>query len=142
MPSDLRILVVDDDVLVRRAVVRGLARSASVVGAATTDEALALLRAGERFDLVLLDLSMASVPSFLDEIDGVDPAQREHVYLHTGAYLSPRDVRSELVGGRVLEKPASFDAILELARALRDQPSSPADPALTRTDCASRAAAE
>ncbi len=56
--GERRVLVVDDDALVARAVARSLGKRYVVTTAASAAEALAHIEGGERFDAVLCDLMM------------------------------------------------------------------------------------
>ena len=56
--GERRVLVVDDDALVARAVARSLGKADVVTTAASAAEALAHIEGGERFDAVLCDLMM------------------------------------------------------------------------------------
>jgi signal transduction histidine kinase len=57
--SGLRILVVDDEPLVRRSILRILSSSGYIpVGAESGDDAMSVLRDGQQFDLVILDMLM------------------------------------------------------------------------------------
>jgi CheY-like chemotaxis protein len=51
----MRVLLVDDDEPLRRSMARVLSRDAIVIGVATAAEVLALIAAGERFDVLVCD---------------------------------------------------------------------------------------
>jgi CheY-like chemotaxis protein len=118
----LRVLVVEDDELLRRALVRGLDGDAEVRDAGDAERAFAELTGGARFDIILLDLSVTDAVAFVARVEQIAAGQQHRVVLFTGVLagdLAP-DVRAS-VGDRVLEKPASLALILETARALRER---------------------
>ena len=53
-----RILIVDDEELIVRSIVRTLGGAHNVIGVTAAREALALLQAGDRFDVILCDIMM------------------------------------------------------------------------------------
>jgi CheY-like chemotaxis protein len=53
-----RVLVVDDEAMIRRSITRSLSHQHDVTTAASGREALELLVGGERFDLIVCDLMM------------------------------------------------------------------------------------
>jgi len=107
-----RILVVDDEPLVAKVVSRSLASDHEVIGLERSAEALALVRGGERFDVILCDLMMP-------EMSGIDfyralceyaPEQASAVVFLTGGAFTPRARRFlDEVPNRWLEKP--FDPV-------------------------------
>lgn len=116
----LRVLVVEDDELLRRALVRGLDGDAEVRDAGDAERAFAVLDGGARFDVILLDLSVTDTVAFVARVAQIAFGQQDRIVLFTGVLardLAP-DVHAS-VGGRVLEKPASLAMILDTARALR-----------------------
>ena len=69
-----RILAVDDEEGIRRAIVFALRKIATVTTASNGAEAMALMKGGERFDCVVLDLDMpkasgAEVVSWMKSVD-------------------------------------------------------------------------
>jgi CheY-like chemotaxis protein len=87
------ILVADDEPLITNLVSRALTRDHEVVCVADGDEALRLLAEGERFDLVLLDLSMRRVGgvAVYQELAARAPAQAERVMFLTGGATTETD---------------------------------------------------
>ncbi len=113
-----RILVVDDDVLVRR-VTSSVLREAGyeVLEAKGGDEAIVAQANGDAFDLVVLDMAMPELTGdqVLETMRSKDP--RVRVLIFTG--LS--DVRVEkLRGVAVLQKPAGINALLQAVRGAID----------------------
>lgn len=59
-----RVLVIDDDPLVRRVISRLLQEDHTVITASSGSNALALIRAGERFDAILCDMMMPDMDGY------------------------------------------------------------------------------
>jgi PAS domain S-box-containing protein len=103
-----RILVIDDEPLVRRAIARSLEREHDVVTVETAAEALARIEGGEAFDLILCDLMMP-------EMTGMEMAARlrrslpalaaRMVFLSGGAFTAEAAEFLRSVGSRYVEKP-------------------------------------
>ena len=106
-----RVLVVDDEPLVRKAVDRVLSSRHGVTLAASAPEALALLDAGERFDVVLCDLMMPGMSGMELHRAVVakhpDVANR-FVFLTGGAFTPEAQSYLEGTGAARVSKP--FDA--------------------------------
>ena len=129
-----RVLVIDDEPLVARSVARILSRSHEVTTLTSSREALRLIEAGERWDLVICDLMMP-------ELTGMELARRLEavapdltprlIFLTGGAYTS--DAQAFLEAGHpYLEKPidpaalrARADALVRAARAAQAGPAMP-----------------
>lgn len=114
----LRVLLVEDDPGVRAALRRSLGRTQEVTEAPSSREAIALLDAGESFDLVLTDLLMAdgSGPELHAWLLDHRPELAPRVAFMTGATLS-REARefAARAGRPLLEKPlteADLNALL------------------------------
>ena len=117
--SHLRVLIVDDEMLIRWALGQTLgARGCEVTEAATAREALSAVRAGD-FDVVVSDYRLPDTThlELLREIRALSPAT--HIFMMT-AIGTPEmvDEAMELGVCRVLEKPIDLDvaarAILSL----------------------------
>lgn len=121
-PGRARVLVVDDEPMVGRAISRGL-RDHDVTVVTSGTDALALLQRGERFDAVLCDVMMPSMPGFdlHDHVRVLAPDQADRMVFMTGGATTPR--AREFVASRgdtVLQKPLSMDVVREtVARLLR-----------------------
>jgi signal transduction histidine kinase/ActR/RegA family two-component response regulator len=115
-----RLLVIDDEPMLLRAISGALHEAHDVVVARGGNEGLGILEGDRAFDLIVCDLQM---PGF----DGVAvfeavaqrmPAQLESLVFMTGGAVTPRVQaflgRREL---RVLDKPIDLDALSRLARA-------------------------
>ncbi len=118
-----RVLVVDDEPLVRRSLHRLLAsRGHEVVEAASAAEALALLE-GRTFDVVLCDLMMPEMTGF--ELHAVLSETRPEVanrmvFVSGGAVTEQARAFVEHPGRRVLEKPFDVALVLEAVAAALD----------------------
>jgi CheY-like chemotaxis protein/anti-sigma regulatory factor (Ser/Thr protein kinase) len=103
-----RILVVDDEPLVAKVVSRSLAANHEVIGLERSTEALALVRGGERFDVILCDLMMPEMSGidFYKALYEFAPEQAGVVVFLTGGAFTPRARRFlDEVPNRWLEKP-------------------------------------
>ncbi|MBP9205546.1 MAG: response regulator [Kofleriaceae bacterium] len=115
-----RVLVVDDEDLVRTVVVRALERAGHEVTVATDGkEGLARLRAeGGRFDLVLLDMAMPrmSGPEMFRAARALYPELR---VLLTSGYASSQEAQAVLAAGAIglLDKPFAPAHLVELVGA-------------------------
>lgn len=102
-----RILVIDDNVMIHRLMLRLLGRD-EVVARDSARDALALLRAGERFDVILCDLNMPEMSGleFHRELISMDPELASRTLFLTGG---PLDEASALfvqeLPERILQKP-------------------------------------
>jgi PAS domain S-box-containing protein len=114
-----RILVIDDDLLVSRAIERMLARRHSVQVASSAREAMDALTADPSFDLVLCDVMMPDVSGMelFDRISERWPELTPRVAFLTGATFTPR-VREFLatVSNPRLTKPIDAAALNEFVQ--------------------------
>lgn len=118
-----RVLVVDDEPMLGRAIRRGL-REHDVIVVTSGSDALELLQRGERFDAVLCDLMMPSMPGFdlHDQVLLLAPEQAERMVFMTGGATTTR--AREFVASRpgiVLQKPVSMDIVRETVARLATQ---------------------
>lgn len=87
-----KILVVDDEDLILRAVQRILSKEHDVVATSSARDALAMCSKGEHFDLIMCDLMMPDMTG-MDlylELVRVAPAQAEHMVFLTGGAFTPK----------------------------------------------------
>jgi CheY-like chemotaxis protein len=103
-----RVLIIDDERLVGEAIARAIAEENDVAIATSAREALAQVRAGERYDLLLCDLMMP-VMTGMDlyaEVLRIAPNMAGRIVFMTGGAFTPR-ARAflESVGNACLEKP-------------------------------------
>jgi signal transduction histidine kinase len=114
-----RVLFVEDDALVREAVVRGLEESGfEVLVAATGDRALEMIEAGLEIDVVFSDIVMPGKLSGID-LAGILRERRPKlpVVLATGY----TDQRATVPGVQVLAKPYEMGQLVELLSNLASQ---------------------
>jgi PAS domain S-box-containing protein len=107
-PRRGRILVVDDDTLVAKALSRLLAEHHEVVALTSADEALVRLRGGERFDLIFCDLMMPVTTGveFYERLSvlSLDQAERT-IFITGGAFTDASRKFLETTANERLEKP-------------------------------------
>jgi len=86
-----RILVVDDDPMVAAAVRRSLIPDHDVTTSTITEEALAMLRKGERFDVILCDVMMPNMTGvdFWQELERFAPEETKKIVFLTGGAFAP-----------------------------------------------------
>ncbi|HEY0882311.1 MAG TPA: response regulator, partial [Archangium sp.] len=111
-----RVLIVDDEELLRRALARQLKRHHEVVSAASVADAQAVLARDPRFDVVLCDLMMPerSGMEFHAWLMTTDPALAERViFMSGGAFTSNAAEYLAKVSNPRLEKPVEFAQLLE-----------------------------
>jgi two-component system, cell cycle response regulator CpdR len=114
----IRILLAEDDDVMRQYLVRALERSGYAVAAVDRGtSALALIKAGERFDLLLTDIVMP-------EMDGIELAQKAsvvapslRVMFITGFSAVTLKAGQAMPNAKVLSKPFHLrDLVLEVDR--------------------------
>lgn len=113
--NELRVLVVDDDAMLCRAVSRML-KPFEVTVAASGEEALEIL-AEESFDIILSDVMMPRMtgPELYHELP---PELQKRVLFMTGGMLDRVKPLMKDVPDRLIEKPFSRAAILDAVRSL------------------------
>ncbi len=120
-PPARRVLIIDDEALVARSLLRSLGDEYEVFSAASADEALEMLARDNRFDLLLCDVLMPqkSGMEFRRALAERYPGLLPRLVFMTGGAFTPES-RSFLreTSHRVLEKP--FDSA-EVRRLLFDQ---------------------
>ncbi|QJR34147.1 hybrid sensor histidine kinase/response regulator [Gemmatimonas groenlandica] len=86
-----RILIVDDEELIVRSLVRTLGGEHDVVGVTAAREALALLEAGDRFDVILCDIMMPEMTGvdLYGELMRMAPDQAHRMMFLTGGAFTP-----------------------------------------------------
>jgi len=115
-PRTIRILVVDDDELVRKSLRRAL-KDYDVVVLDSANEAAARIRAGDRFDLIVCDLMMPGVTGMdlHEEISRLVPEQAKRMVFLTGGAVTTRarDFVAAM-GDAVIEKPFDVKELRKL----------------------------
>jgi two-component system, NtrC family, sensor kinase len=101
-----RVLLVDDDPFVRRALARVLAREYEVVAVDGGRAALALIRCGDRFDAIVCDVAMPGMSGLelSAALDRVAPDQASRMIALTGGAVDPAGLAARF-GDRYLIKP-------------------------------------
>jgi CheY-like chemotaxis protein/two-component sensor histidine kinase len=112
-----RVLVVDDEPLMTKVVRRTLGREHEVEALTSAEEALARIRRGERFDVILCDLMMPQVTGmdFHAELLRSFPEQAARMVFLTGGAFTPR-ARAflEHVHNHRVEKPIDAQGLRAL----------------------------
>jgi len=107
-PRRGRVLVVDDEPMVAMAVRRTLSDAHDVVTLNVTHEALALVRSGQRFDVILCDVMMPNMTGvdFYRELERVMPGEVEKIVFLTGGVFATqtREFLDQIPNVRI-EKP-------------------------------------
>jgi CheY-like chemotaxis protein len=114
-PGMNRILVVEDQELVQRAVVRMMPSDFQVDVAASHAEALAALEAGTPYAIALIDQG-------LPDGDGVRLARRARADFHVAGVIMSGDVRPPGMDLPWLEKPFQRDQLESVLRAALPAP--------------------
>lgn len=108
------LLVVDDDPMVRRALVRVLRRRYVITELESAEAALDLLDAGYTFDVIVCDLNLNGMSgrNFLVTLDAMRDVHADRVIILSGtARDAVADERLESMGSRFVEKPATASQI-------------------------------
>jgi CheY-like chemotaxis protein len=121
----MRILLIDDEVMVLKAFSRLLAHEGDVTAIEDANAALDLLRAGERFDVIFCDmqLKVMDAAEFEGHLRAIDARMLDRLVIVSGgptsdaahAYLSAP-------GRRVVYKPPDIQALRALARSFKPLP--------------------
>ena len=109
-----RVLVIDDEPIISTSIKRILRRDHDVFGVIRAQEALALLSAGERYDLILCDLMMPEMTGIdlFDALRLVSPEMQLRVAFMTGGAFTPRGREFlERLGKRYLPKPFATESL-------------------------------
>jgi CheY-like chemotaxis protein len=110
----LRVLIVDDEAIFTQALRRLLQRTHDVEVANNGEQALAAVRAGRRFDVILSDVMMPLMNGIelFEAVQLVDPEQARHfVFLTGGAFGGHAQRQLRKMGTRQLEKPVDVAAL-------------------------------
>jgi nitrogen-specific signal transduction histidine kinase/CheY-like chemotaxis protein len=120
LPKGRRVLVVDDDVAVARALGRMLAGGPEVVTSHDAREALAWLERGDPFDLVICDLMMPllSGEAFQQRLRSVRPElARDMIFVTGGAFTQAASAFLSATKNVCLEKPVRQAELREVVAA-------------------------
>jgi CheY-like chemotaxis protein len=102
-----RVLIVDDQPDMARAMARVLSDRAQVTTAGCGEDALARIRSGERFDLVVCDIMMPGMSGLdlFDHVRSIDVVAAQVFVFATGGVSPEHQARLEATGVRCLMKP-------------------------------------
>jgi CheY-like chemotaxis protein len=103
-----KILIVDDEVTLARAIQRSLAPENDVVVLGRAKEALARIEGGEHFDVILADVMMPEMTGIdmYERLRQVAPNQATRVVFLTGGAFTPRaNEFLDSVPNQIVEKP-------------------------------------
>jgi signal transduction histidine kinase/CheY-like chemotaxis protein len=91
-PRRGRVLVIDDDPMVSAVVRRTLSQDHDIVTSNRTEQALDLLRGGERFDVILCDVMMPNMTGvdFWHELERFAPEETRRIVFLTGGAFAPQ----------------------------------------------------
>lgn len=118
-PRRARVLVVDDEAMMGRAVQRLLAGEHDVETTTDPPAAVARVRAGERFDVILCDLMMPGMTGMdvYEAVVAIDAEQARRMVFMTGGAFASRAVQFlERVENPRVEKPLDRAALRALIR--------------------------
>jgi PAS domain S-box-containing protein len=122
-PHRGRVLVIDDDPMVASAVRRTLSPDHEVITSTRSDEALEMLRRGERFEVILCDVMMPNMTGvdFWQELDRFLPEEtRKIVFLTGGAFATQARQFLDSIPNLHLDKPFVPDQLRTIVRARVD----------------------
>jgi CheY-like chemotaxis protein len=115
-----RVLVVDDEPMVALAVRRSLEAQHDVSVVNRAQDAIDMLRAGERFDVIFCDVMMPNVTGidFFNEVSAIAPSELDKiVFLTGGAFASQARQFLETIPNMRVDKPFTPDELRRLVRA-------------------------
>lgn len=108
------VLVIDDDAMLRRALVRGLKRRYTVNERDDAEVALAEIANGQRYDAIICDLTLGGMSGrqFILALEKILPEQAARAIILTGVARSTLDDDLlAVIGSRFVEKPATLSEI-------------------------------
>jgi CheY-like chemotaxis protein len=124
-----RILIVDDEPLIGRALGRMLRSTYDVEVSPGAQDAIARLERGEAFDLILSDVMMPEMTGIdlFHHLERTRPADaRRMIFFTGGSFTEESRVFLETVSNPCLQKPVDPDALRALIeRCLRADPAAP-----------------
>jgi CheY-like chemotaxis protein/two-component sensor histidine kinase len=114
-----RVLVIDDDPMVAAVVRRTLSPEHEIVTSNRSNEALELLRRGERFEVILCDVMMPNMTGvdFWQELESFLPEEtKKIVFLTGGAFATQARQFLDSVPNLHLDKPFAPDQLRAIVR--------------------------
>ena len=127
----LRVLIVDDETIFTHALRRLLQRTHDIEVANDGVQALAAVRAGRRFDVILSDVMMPEMNGIelFEEVQRFDPEQARHfVFLTGGAFGGHAQQKLRKMGTRQLEKPVDVAALRHMITVVAENEAAIGDP--------------
>jgi PAS domain S-box-containing protein len=118
-----RVLVIDDEPLIVSIVRRVLGRDHLVEGFTDGRDALKLIEAGARYDVIFCDLMMPTISGdeFYMRVRAIDPILADHIVFVTGGSADPRVQRFlARVPNERIEKPISVPNLRGIARRFKE----------------------
>jgi CheY-like chemotaxis protein len=112
--ASLRLLVVDDEVAVCKALKRNLGRWYEVVALEQAREALELILGGQRFDAILCDVVMPEMsgPQFFEALTRLAPEQARRITFMTGgAFTTEAQAFLDSACTRCVDKPLDLQSL-------------------------------
>lgn len=113
-PVGPRVLVIDDDAMLRRALVRSLKRRYEVTERDSAEVALNEIAKGERYDAIICDLNLGGMSGrqFLLELHAQLPELAAKVIILSGtSKLTLDEAVLQIIENRFVEKPATLGEI-------------------------------
>ena len=117
------VMVIDDDLLVRSFVRRALSTEHDVTVESCGEDALARIRRGEHFDMILCDVMMPQMTGLelFDLVSALSPDQAKRiVFITGGAFTGGIQRVLEATGNPRLDKPFHADRLRELVDGILD----------------------
>jgi CheY-like chemotaxis protein len=112
--ASLRLLVVDDEAAVCKALRRNLGRWYEVVALERAREALDLILSGQRFDAILCDVVMPEMsgPQFFEALSQLAPEQARRITFMTGgAFTAEGQAFLASARSRIVDKPLDLQSL-------------------------------
>lgn len=116
-----RLLIIDDEPMLIRALVRLLGAVHEVTGKTDAPAALALIEAGERYDVILCDLMMPGMSgmAFYERLQQVSPEMARRVVFASGGAFTPKaQAFFETCTNPRIDKPLDPIALREIIRSM------------------------
>jgi CheY-like chemotaxis protein len=111
-----RILLVDDELAIARGLARALGHDVDAVVVGSGAEALTILKEGERFDLVVSDITMPGMTGseLFERVRALDPSIGRRFVFLSGGLDEQEEERVRATGVRCLTKPTSVAGVRAL----------------------------
>ncbi len=115
---DGRVLIIDDDLLLRKVLSRWLQRDYSCECVASVEEALALFARDQRFDVIVCDRRMPTAKKVRDLVREAPQNQQNRVILASGGPVDPEDPDFLAAEKRFFSKTGTILELFALVRAV------------------------